>query len=159
MFLKKWFQFDPFESKMKKSAGIIIILGKKKILLCHSTNSKWFGTYSVPKGGVNRGESEIDGAIRELREETSLKVEKSQISNVKDPIIIEYTNRKTKAMYKKLYLYTVYINELSEIGLTSEILPKEMLQLDEIDWCGFLDRRDADVRIFHRVRHLLNLLG
>ena len=79
MFLKKWFDFDPFDSKMKKSAGIVIILGKKKILLCHSTNSKWFGTYSVPKGGVNRGESEIDGAIRELREETSIKVEKSQI--------------------------------------------------------------------------------
>lgn len=158
MFLKKWFQFDPFESKMKKSAGIIIILRGEKILLCHSTNSKWFGTYSVPKGGVNKGETEIDGAIRELREETSIRVEKSQISNAKDPIVIEYTNRKTKALYKKLYLFTVYINDLREVGLTTEILPKEMLQLHEIDWCGFLNKKEAQFRIFHRVEHLLHLL-
>lgn len=158
MFLKKWFQFDPFESKMKKSAGIIIILKGEKILLCHSTNSKWFGTYSVPKGGVNRDETEIDGAIRELREETSIRVEKSQILNAKDPIVIEYTNRKTKALYKKLYLFTVYINDLKEVGLATEILPREMLQLHEIDWCGFLNRKEAQFRIFHRVEHLLHLL-
>lgn len=158
MFLKKWFQFDPFESKMKKSAGIVIIWQGKKILLCHSTNSKWFGSYSAPKGGVDRGEAEIDGAIRELKEETSIGVKKSQISNPNNPIVIEYINRKTEVMYKKLYLYTVYINDLSEIGLTTEILPKEMLQLEEIDWCGFLDKREAGVRIFHRVGLLLNLL-
>jgi ADP-ribose pyrophosphatase YjhB (NUDIX family) len=159
MFLKKWFEYDPFESKLTKSAGIIIILNGKKILLCHSTDSKWFGSYSVPKGGVNEGETELDAAIRELGEETSLVVTKSQISNPKNPIIIDYINRKTKKKYKRLLLFTVHIEDIRELGLESEILPKEMLQLEEIDWCGFLDKEEARPRIFHRVEHLLNLLN
>lgn len=158
MMIKKWFDFEPFESEMKKSAGVIIILNKTKILLCHPTNSKWFGSYSFPKGGINEGESEIDGALRELREESSVIVNKNQISNIKDPIVVDYVNKKG-VKYKRLYLYTVYINDISEIGLDSEIIPSEKLQLEEIDWCGFLSKQEAIPRIFHRVEHLLDMIN
>ena len=157
--ISKWFDFDPFESKMKKSAGVIIILNKNKVLLCHPTNSRWFGTYSFPKGGIEKNESEIDAAIRELREESSVVVDKSQISNIKDPIIVDYVNKKGEKKYKQLYLYVVYINDISEIGLDSETIPTERLQMEEIDWCGFLPKQEAKSRIFHRVEHLLDMIN
>jgi len=143
---------------MKKSAGVIIILNKHKMLFCHPSNSKWFGTYSFPKGGVESGESEIDAALRELREESSVIVIKSQITNIKDPIIVDYQTKKGEK-YKKIYLYTVYINDISEVGLDSEIIPTEKLQIEEIDWCGFLSKEEAKPRIFHRVAHLLDMVN
>lgn len=155
--IKKWFDYDPFKDRMKVSGGIILILNKSKILLVHPSKAKWYETYSVPKGGVNEGESEIDAAIRELQEETSLIVTKDMITNPKDPIIIEYQNKQGKK-YKKLVLFTVYINNISEVGMEKETMDKSKLQLKEVDWCGFLDKKEAQLRIFHRMSSLVELI-
>jgi ADP-ribose pyrophosphatase YjhB (NUDIX family) len=159
MMIKKWFDFDPFENLMKKSAGVIIILNNNKVLLCHPTNSRWFGTYSFPKGGLEKGETSIDAAIRELREESSIVIDMSKITNPNSPIIVDYVNKKGEKKYKQLYLYTVYINDVSEIGLDSETISTERLQIEEIDWCGFLPKQEAKSRIFHRVSHLLDMIN
>ena len=141
---------------MRKSAGVIIILKNTKMLLCHSTNSSWFKTYSFPKGGIEKNESKIDAAIRELKEETSIRIRKEQIDN-REPILVEYKDKKGE-VYKKVYLYKVYINDISEIGLKDEIVPKKNLQIEEIDWCGFVTKKEAINKIFFRVNHLLELI-
>lgn len=141
---------------MDKSAGIIIILNNKKVLLAHPTNSRWTNTYSFPKGGIEEGESQIDAAIRELKEETSIEVSIDKIED-KKPIVVQYNDKNGK-IYKEVYLFKVYINDISEIGLESETLPKEMLQIEELDWCGFLTKEEAKTKIFYRVEHLLNLI-
>ena len=155
--IENWFDYSPFKDKVKVSAGIILVLNNSKILLVHPTKSKWYETYSVPKGGVNKGESNIDAAIRELKEETSLIITANMVSNLKDPIIIEYKNKNGKK-YKKLVLYKVYINSLNDIGMITEVVPKDKLQLEEVDWCGFLDKKEANLRIFHRMINLLDLI-
>lgn len=143
---------------MKKSAGVIIILNNNKILLSHATNARWEKTFSFPKGGIEKDEKKKDAAIRELMEETSIVITKEQISNPDDAIIVNYID-KTGINYKRLYLYTVYIEDISEIGLESEIVPIENLQADELDWCGFLTKEEAKDKIFNRVEHLLDLIN
>lgn len=139
---------------MKKSAGIIIVLNKNKFLLCHPSNSRWFGTYSFPKGGIEEGESSLDAAIRELREETSVIVNKNQILDIENPIIVYYENKKG-IKYKSITLYTVHINDVFEIGLDSEVIPKEKLQIEEVDWAGFLDKEQSKEKIFHKTASVL----
>lgn len=143
---------------MKKSAGVIIILNNNKILLSHATNARWEKTFSFPKGGIEKDEKKKDAAIRELMEETSIVITKEQISNPDDAIIVNYVD-KAGINYKRLYLYTVYIEDISEIGLESEIIPIENLQADELDWCGFLTKEEAKDKIFNRVEHLLDLIN
>lgn len=143
---------------MKKSAGVIIILNNSKMLLAHPTNARWMGTFSFPKGGIEKDEKKINAAIRELAEETSIIVTKNQITNKEEPIVVNYIDKKGNT-YKRLYLYTVYINDISEIGLESEIIPNEMLQIEELDWAGFLTKQEAKEKIFFRVSHLLDLIN
>jgi 8-oxo-dGTP pyrophosphatase MutT (NUDIX family) len=143
---------------MKKSAGVIIILNNNKILLSHATNARWEKTFSFPKGGIEKDEKKKDAAIRELVEETSIVITKEQISNPDEAIIVNYID-KSGVNYKRLYLYTVYIEDISEIGLESEIVPIENLQADELDWCGFLTKEEAKDKIFNRVEHLLDLIN
>ena len=142
---------------MKKSAGVIIVLNNNKVLLAHPSNSGWVNSFSFPKGGIEKGEKKIDAAIRELREETSVVVNINQIDNLDEPIIVDYTDKKGE-IYKRLYLYTVHIDALSEVGLSDFIIPEENLQIEEIDWAGFLTKEEANSRIFYRCKHLLDII-
>lgn len=155
--IKKWFDYEPFQWRIKVSAGIVLILNSEKLLLCHPSNQSWEGTLSFPKGGLNKGESEVDAALRELKEETSISLSKDKIENIENPIVIDYVNKKGRN-YKKVYLYIVRISDVSEVGLHDEVINKDNLQLEEIDWCGFLTKREAQQKIFHRVSHLLDLV-
>ncbi len=56
--------------KKEKSCGCIII-EKDKVLLIQQTQGHW----GFPKGHIEIGETEIETAIREVKEETNLDVE------------------------------------------------------------------------------------
>ena len=53
------------------SSGVVVTDGNN-ILLCHVTGTK---NWDLPKGKVDPGESTLDAAVRELKEETSLIVD------------------------------------------------------------------------------------
>lgn len=144
---------------MKESAGVIIVLNKKneekKILICHPSNAKWYNSYSFPKGGIDEGETIKQAAIRELFEETSVKINSDLLNE--DPIILDYYSFKNKnEIFKRIYLYVYYINDISEIGLKDEVIPKENLQLEEVDWAGFLTITESKSRLFYKSTSILN---
>ena len=56
--------------RKEKSCGAIIINDKKEVLLVKQTK----GHYSFPKGHVEAGETEIETAIRETKEETNIDI-------------------------------------------------------------------------------------
>jgi len=141
---------------MKISAGTCIIY-KNKILFCHPTNGSWVGTYSPAKGGVDEGEKLIEAAIRETKEEVGITITEKMILNTETPIEVIYYNKK-KDIHKIVYLYLVKINDLSEIGLASEIVPIEQLQIEEVDWAGFLNIEQIKEKSFHRFLTLTQLL-
>jgi ADP-ribose pyrophosphatase YjhB (NUDIX family) len=135
------------ESKdMDKSAGLVLICNNK-ILLGHPTGSSWKGTYSIPKGHIEKNETELDAAIRETFEEVGVKVKKSEISDEK--LVIDYArNGKT---YKKVFCFIVYLTNEPEVL-------KKNLELDEIDHAKFFTKEEAEPLIFWRFKSLLTYL-
>lgn len=138
------------------SAGTLIIY-KNKVLLCHPTTLPWKKSFSMPKGGVDDGESLIEAALRETREEVGIHLDIDQILNPEDPIEVLYIN-KAGVLFKKVYIFIVKIESLSEIDSNSEILEKSRLQSSEVDWAGFMTRDEAMDKIFYRFKDILNLI-
>ena len=137
---------------MKKSAGIVFTY-QNKILLVHPSSAPWFNSYGFPKGLLEGNESIIEAAIRETQEEIGVVCDKSLLTTVDSIKYLKGTN-----CYKINYYCHVKLQSLSDIGLTTEIIPREQLQLSEVDWAGFLDLNEAKKRIFHRQIDLLKLL-
>ncbi len=57
--------------KQEKSCGCIVVNENKEILLVHQNSGHW----GFPKGHMEIGETEIETAIREVKEETNIDVE------------------------------------------------------------------------------------
>ena len=137
--------------KTKTSAGLAIIYDNK-ILLAHTTSRGWYGSYGIPKGGIDKGESKIDAAIRETREEVGITIPKNLIDKTEHT----FTVSTKKYGNKIVYYYVVQISNLSQIGLKDLKVPKKQLQLEEVDWAGFLDYREATKRIMKSQAVLIN---
>jgi len=133
---------------VKISAGLVIIQDNK-MLLVHPSNSPWWGTYSIPKGGVDKNEDALEGAIRETFEETGIKIKKKHISE-KNAGFINYTDNKGN-VYKRVYYFIVHRKKFLD---KKDFKP----QLAEVDWIGFLSKQEAQKRIFGRFKPLLKLL-
>ena len=135
---------------MKKSAGLLIIQNKK-ILLAHPTNASWEHTFSIPKGNIEKDETNIDAAIRETLEEVGIEINEKIIDTTE--YFIDYVNKKGK-VYKKVFYYIVNIDD----NIYPETFNKDMLQLEEVDWAGFLDIKDAKDKIFWRFKQMLDFI-
>ena len=78
--------------KKSTSCGVVITDGNN-VLLGHVTKGKW---WDLPKGGVNPGESFLQAAVRELREETGIEVDGAVLSPLG---IFTYKPKKDLALY------------------------------------------------------------
>jgi len=132
------------------SAGILVVYNNK-VLLCHPSNNYWTNTFSPPKGHVEQGESYEDAAIRECYEETSIEVKKEQLGKM---YTVNYTSG--SELYKVVHLFLVEIKSLEEIGLDSEVVDKKYLQTEEVDWCGFMTKKEAMKHLFWRYKQLID---
>jgi ADP-ribose pyrophosphatase YjhB (NUDIX family) len=135
---------------MVHSAGLAIIY-QNKILLVKPTDARWWKSYGIPKGHVEDGESFIDAAIREVKEEIGIEIPKFMIGEENE---LFYTRKEKK--WKRIAYFYVLISDLSDIGLESEILPKEMLQAEEIEWAGFVPFEEARSRMIPSMLEIID---
>ena len=140
--------------KQKESAGLAIIY-RGMVLLAHTTGRKWWGSYGIPKGGIEPGESRMDAAIRETREEVGLDIPRSMIDP--NPRTYVLTSRKYKYT-KTVYWYVVEVDDLGQIGMKDLVVPKGQLQLEEVDWAGFMPLAEAKKRAMSSQQQLLTQL-
>lgn len=115
---------------MKTSCGVIILNEYNELFMGHSTGNKF---YDIPKGLLDEGENELDCALRECMEETSI-----DLSHKKLEVIGLCPYNKEKS----LYLYVVSIKK-EEINLENlvcnsffeDFYSKKMKpEVDEFKW-------------------------
>ena len=151
-------KFEEFSKndQIKSTAGIAVVYDNK-ILLVHPTNSSWVKpTLGIPKGRVELGENLITAALREFSEEVGIFLADHQLDKEIHQIdMYDTSNKQTGALS-----YLVYrISELSEIGLTSLIVPKTQLQQEEVDWAGFIDIKEAYAKVTRNQLIILDRLS
>ncbi len=129
--------------KVLQSAGLAIVC-QGKVLLGHTTGRSWYGSYGIPKGGIEEGESHIEAARRETLEEVGLNVPLSLINKNEHTFTV---NTRKHKFNKIVYYFIVEIDDLSQLGLKDFKIPKDQLQVKEIDWAGFMDYKEAMKRV------------
>ena len=134
---------------MEISAGLLIIQDNK-ILLGHPTSAPYYGSYTIPKGKVEAGETHLTAALRETKEEVGIEIDINDIINIDNPFLIDYKDEKGK-IYKKLYYFVVQPKE-------KIIIDENKLQKKEIDYAGFFNLYDSMSRIFWRYEEMLNYI-
>jgi ADP-ribose pyrophosphatase YjhB (NUDIX family) len=131
------------------SAGLALLRNdRRQLLLVHPTRAAWWATWSIPKGLLNPGESALDGAIRETREEIGVDVPRDRI---------EPTEHRVPYIDKKGRTTKIVAWFLAEVDLP-ETLDRAQLQLAEVDHAAFFDADTAAKRILGRLRPILEHL-
>lgn len=140
-------RFDDFSTSPefpKNKAGVVIKYGNN-ILVAHATNSSWQNRpFGIPKGNIDFGEDEKTAAVRELYEEVGIQVDSNILGPAESFTLFSNSGKPIGV----LTYFVLTIENLSEIGLASRVLPKSMLQLKEVDWAGFIPIEDAYEKLY-----------
>lgn len=136
-----------------KSAGLAIVYNNK-LLLGHPTGHR-DESLTIPKGKIDKGETKLEAAIRETYEEVGIQVPLELVGPEGDKVEYRKTKRGVKNagnVYKIVYWFPVLIEDLSQIGLESEEINKDSLELREIDWARFIPADEIEGLIFDRFK-------
>lgn len=130
---------------MKTTCGIFIINSDKRILLVHPTNHP-DNFWSIPKGIQNIDETHKEAALREVYEETNLKLKSSKVFLLKDindkKSIIYKSNKKDKKLVTYYYISDIDISN-NIIICNSLVYKKDKLPFPENDKHGWATYKQA----------------
>ena len=119
-----------FFNPKRLSCGVVILNRERELLLCHVTGQNH---WDLPKGGIDPGETPLDAAIRETREESGLCL---QADALLDLGRFAYTNK------KNLHLFACLMPrfDLKELRCESRYLDRYSgRQMPEMDGYGWFD--------------------
>jgi 8-oxo-dGTP pyrophosphatase MutT (NUDIX family) len=120
-----------FPSFKRLSCGVVVLNSDRELLLCHVTGQNH---WDLPKGGIDAGESPLQAALRETREETGLLL---RGESLRDLGRFEYTAKKS------LYLFATLTPRLDIKDLHCEshyydrLAARELPEMDGYGWFGF----------------------
>ena len=124
--------------KREKSCGCIILNDKNEVLLVHHNKGHW----DFPKGHVEEGETEVQTAIREVKEETNIDVEVNE-------------------NYRYTTEYSPKENVMKEVVyfLAKNISNNEEAQLEEVSEVKWIKLEEALEKItYNTSKEILNKL-
>jgi 8-oxo-dGTP pyrophosphatase MutT (NUDIX family) len=113
------------------SCGIVILNDDAELLLCHVTGQDH---WDLPKGGIAPGETPLQAALRETREETSL---------VLDGAVLLDLGRLDYRPRRDLHLFATLMPRVDPRRLTCESHftehsgGRQMPEMDGFDWFAF----------------------
>ena len=104
-----------------------------KVLLVQEKQAKCYGKWNLPAGHLDPNESIMQGAIREIKEETGCDVELTGIANIANRLLED-----------DLFVYIVFVAKL--INETIKIDPEEILDVKWWDIEDVLNNMDDELR-------------
>ena len=109
------------------SASMCILYDEEKGILMQRRSDT--GNWGIPGGGLEIGESEIDGLYREVKEETNLDIFNPKLFYVRSNVHMVYPNG-DETYYTDIVFY---VNEYSgELKLDEESLELKWFKLNEL---------------------------
>ena len=85
-----------FFNPKRLSCGVVILNPDRELLLCHVTGQNH---WDLPKGGIDVGETPLEAAIRETREESGLRLPADALLDLGR---LSYTNKKNLHLFATL---------------------------------------------------------
>jgi 8-oxo-dGTP pyrophosphatase MutT (NUDIX family) len=124
--------------KILKTAWVILFRENKVLLVKHLSEA-WHITwiYWVPAGRVEKSETDIDCALRELKEETWLEVKKDNLVKLEEYFIADIKRKswEIKTFWLRIFISKIFYWEL--IWEKDETLP-EWVKLSDLEELNLL---------------------
>ena len=105
----------PGFSSQTQATGCYLEIEGKILLLQYASSKRTAGRWDVPGGRVKEGEMPLNGAIRELFEETGIVIKHS--SKMKQILVVYIRKPEIDYIY---YLFRVQVDEMPSVHLSSE---------------------------------------
>jgi len=105
--------------------AVLIIESNKVLLVKHKEAAKHLtGTYGLPSGRLEKGETEKEASIRELLEETGLRTKKEDLVEFPNNLYIATLERKGGSFVKFSWKVLLCINYNGDIKESDETIPQ-----------------------------------
>lgn len=130
----------------EKSCGAIVFRkfhGNTELLLIKHVNG---GHWSFPKGHVEKGETEVETAIREIEEETGLQV-------IIDPTFRHVVSYSPKKDIKKDVIY--FIAKAKNADIIPQVEEISAIRWVELNLVNSFLTYDNDKRLVNKARHII----
>ena len=120
-----------FLAPRRLSCGVVILNEDHELLLCHVTgHNHW----DLPKGGIDAGESPLQAALRETREETGLRLAAAELVDLGR---FRYTAKKDLHLFATCTARFDIASLQCESHFSERFSGKRLPEMDAFGWFGF----------------------